>query len=203
MQSKQASDLTAKEFFEYAPVFGAFTSKSFFIRECYSTMAENTLSKWIKLGTIAVLGDPGIGKSSFCDFCFFYFVLAKKKKVIKVMEDGTWIIGDGNEDTGVAKYVAGTREELPPIWKQDEVLLLLDGSVDPLFLPKTFNAIVFASSRKKNYQKFIKNSGTFVIMNPWSWEEVKVFSEKYYDKYKNTVLSNEAYEVKQKTAEKG
>ncbi len=156
-------------------VFGCFTVNKFFKRNFYEKMADQILD-FIETQTLVVLGNPGIGKSSFCDYCFLYFVFKKKKAVCKVMEDGNWIYADGSTNT----FLSGVKKTMGRHWTRDDVYLLLDGSVDAKFMPKQKYAVVFASSRKRNYHKFIKNTGYFTVMNPWSLEEVKEYAKELY-----------------------
>ena len=143
--------------------------KYIFVRECYESLLPkiiNTASNTI----VALIGDPGIGKSTFLRFVFAKIIADRNgpQKVFWEMESGFWRYFDG-----VNRHCGSGDSDL---WLNPDVLLLLDGTFRPKHLHKTKNVVLFCSPQQRNYDRMIKaSSGAIFIMPCWDIEEVNTF----------------------------
>ena len=153
-----------KSFTEFYPF------KYLFVRDCYKQLYPK-LIQTAKNTVVALIGDPGIGKSSFLRYVFANIVGNRKgpvKKVFWIMESGFWRYFDGKN------RFSGKGDS--DFWVNPEVLLLIDGSFRNEHLHRTKNVILFSSPQQQNYDKIIKaNSGAIFVMPPWNLTEVKTF----------------------------
>lgn len=147
--------------------------KKIFIRDCYKKLYDLALNS-CKRSSVAIIGDPGIGKTTLIRYIFHLLVLAKKK-VYWAFESGMWRYFDGVNTpiTGSDTYDS---------WKEENVILLVDGSYQEKFMPKIKNMILFCSPERSNYSKMIKvHQGRVFVMPPWSLNEVTTFFSKPQD----------------------
>jgi hypothetical protein len=125
-----------------------------------------------KLGSgnnLCITGDPGIGKSAFSFYTFARLAMAYPKDNIYHVSVGGSVMFWEN---GVCRY----SEKLPANWSLSDSWLLLDDAALPQpFANKQKRAIVFASPKKSNYHKLIKDNGICLYMPPWSESEVEKF----------------------------
>lgn len=156
-----------------------YNSKLFFDRDCYKQLFDVSI-KAAKSKCVAIIGDPGIGKSTLAGAIFSHFSNNEKsndegfKRVFWAMESGTWIFFDGTNVT--------TGSYLNEVWKCQDVLLLIDGSFKDPFLSKRKNCILFCSPDRSNYHKWIKmGEGRVFVMPPWSLQELENFFDSIPD----------------------
>ena len=139
--------------------------KEIFVRKCYSELKDLALNA-SERSSVAIIGDPGIGKTTLIRYMFHYLV-KKGIKVYWAFESGMWryFDGSGNPKTGT---------EVNDSWMQNDVILLVDGSYQEKFMPKIKKMILFCSPERSNYTKMIKfHQGRVFVMPPWSFEEVE------------------------------
>ena len=147
--------------------------KKIFIRDCYKKLYELALDS-CKRSSVAIIGDPGIGKTTLIRYIFHLLFLAKEK-VYWAFESGMWRYFDG-ENTPI------TGSDTNDSWKDENVILLVDGSYQEKFMPKIKNMILFCSPERSNYSKMIKvHQGRVFVMPPWSLDEVTKFFLKPQD----------------------
>lgn len=141
--------------------------KYIFVRQCYLDLfpkimrtAQNTV--------VALVGDRGIGKSTFLRYLFVNIIANHPQKVFWEMESGNWRYFDGQT------RISGFGET--DLWTKPDVLLLLDGNFKPIHLSKTKKVVLFCSPQQGNYDRMIKASlGAIFVMPCWDIEEVKSF----------------------------
>ncbi len=128
-------------------VNGHFVKKHLFIRDCYVQLQDVIFKEGEKFN-ICVSGDPGIGKSYFSLYMFFYLV-KKGQPVVRVGLGGSSLTFDGNEITFDPN---GSGND----WRGTNVWLLLDGHANEKYCEKSKRGVVFASPKGSNFHKFIK-----------------------------------------------
>ena len=159
-------------------------------RECFHKMYEEIQSV-VKHYPIAVIGDPGIGKTTFMRYMFLRIIHEfPNAKIYWEMESGQWIFYKfGQFQTGVHDILD---------WSNNDVIVLIDGKLKPKFLKKQKNIILFCSPQPKNYTKLIKTySGATFVMPPWDVDElinflwsddkISIIMGKFYDRMMNSV----------------
>ena len=144
--------------------------KYLFVRDCYIKLYPK-LVEAAKNTVVALIGDPGIGKSTFLRYVFANIVGNQnhpRQKVFWIMESGFWRYYDGmNMFSG---------KDNTDLWIDPEVLLLIDGAFKNKHLHRTRNVILFCSPQHQNYEKMIKaSSGAIFVMPAWDLAEIKKF----------------------------
>ena len=146
--------------------------ENIYIRDCYKKLYNLAIDS-CKSSSVAIIGDPGIGKTTLIRYIFHLLVTKKYKdkekgfRVYWAFESGMWRYFDG-ENTPITG--SGKNE----FWKADDVILLVDGSYQEAFMPKFKNMILFCSPERSNYSKMIKiHQGRVFVMPPWSYKEVE------------------------------
>ena len=146
--------------------------ENIYIRDCYKKLYNLAIDS-CKSSSVAIIGDPGIGKTTLIRYIFHLLVTKKYKdkekgfRVYWAFESGMWRYFDGKNTpiTGSGKN---------EFWKADDVILLVDGSYQEAFMPKFKNMILFCSPERSNYSKMIKiHQGRVFVMPPWSYKEVE------------------------------
>ena len=141
--------------------------KEIFIRKCYPKLKELALNA-SETTSVAIIGDPGIGKTTLIRY-MFHLLVKENIKVYWAFESGMWRYFDG-PNSGNPK----TGTEPNDSWMQEEVILLVDGSYQEKFMSKLKKMILFCSPERSNYAKMIKfHQGRVFVMPPWSYNEVK------------------------------
>jgi hypothetical protein len=155
-----------------------------YTRDCYGPIMNKAIEASMNT-CVAILGDPGIGKTTLLRYMFSRAIQninnnARFSKIFWAMESGNWLYFDR---TGIKKGEGDSK-----LWKANDVLLLIDGSYRNSFLSKIHGCILFCSPEQTNYSKMIKMStGISLYMPPWSWSEIDEF---YQTKLKyNQVIS--------------
>ena len=175
-----------------------FPHRFIYVRKCYDKMFKS-IESIVKYSPVAVIGDPGIGKTTFMRYMFLR--IKKEFKALKIyweMESGQWIFYDGNQlKTGIQDIVN---------WSDDNVLVLVDGKLKPKYLKKQNNIILFCSPQPQNYMKLIKTySGATFVMPCWDVEELMDFictdeivctiMQKFYERMFNSLDSDEKHDL--------
>lgn len=150
-----------------------YPSKYIYKRECYEKLRLSIL-KVVKDFAVAVIGDPGIGKSTFLKYIFYKKIEEFRvnggilTKMYWEMESGEWLFFDGNS------VKAGNHDI--EAWKAEDVLVLIDGKLKSNHLQKRNNIILFCSPQPHNYIKLIKTfSGATFVMPCWDLKEITQF----------------------------
>lgn len=112
-----------------------FPHKYIYVRNCFSKMIES-IESFVKHSPIAVIGDSGIGITTFMRYVFLKMRNeCKNRKIYWEMESGQWIFYDGlRKLTGCHDFVN---------WSEADVLVLVEGKLKPKFLMKQKKIIVF------------------------------------------------------------
>ena len=150
-----------------------YPSKYIYKRECYEKLRLSILNV-VKDSPVAVIGDPGIGKSTFLKYIFYKKIEEFRvnggilTKMYWEMESGEWLFFDGN-------FVkAGNHDN--EAWKAEDVLVLIDGELKSNHLQKRNNIILYCSPQPHNYIKLIKTfSGATFVMPCWDLKEITQF----------------------------
>ncbi len=142
------ADFDAINFFSKIPdVNGHFVKKHLYVRDCYSPLRELILKEGENYN-VCITGDPGIGKSYFSLYMFFWFVKSGKP-VVRIGNGGSSLTFDGAKITfnpnGIDDY-----------WRLNDVWLLLDGCAEKKYWEKSARGVVFASPKGSNFHEFIK-----------------------------------------------
>lgn len=148
--------VTASKYSEFFPF------QYLYERDCYDGLLQSVIEASDE-GNAIVTGDSDIGMSTFIRF--LYYKNESSRKMFWVMESGFWVYADKNS-------ISSGRHE-NDIWRNADVLLLIDGVYLPKYLSKLKNVILFCSPNGSNYQKlFNERNARIVFMPPWSEEEV-------------------------------
>lgn len=146
-----------------------YPSKFIFKRKCYEKLIS-PISKASITKPVAVIGDPGIGKSTFIGYIFSRLTKKCEDSEVKIktfweMESGDWRYFDGFN----TQFGSGDSD----LWKSNDVLLLIDGKFKDKHLRKKNNIILFCSPQPQNYAKLIKaHSGAIFVMPCWDLDEI-------------------------------
>ena len=145
-----------------------FPYKYIYKRKCYEILLESII-RVLPRKPVVVIGDPGIGKSSFIQYIFSKKINeSEKQKIFWELESGDWYYFDG------VKVIHGSGDS--EYWKPNNVLLLIDGKFRDRHLRKLNNTILFCSPQPQNYAKLIKKyNGAKFVMPAWNIEEINDF----------------------------
>jgi hypothetical protein len=155
-------------------ISGHFLANSMMIRSHYINIAR-LAGKHGKSGTILICGDPGVGKSLFSLYMFFFLVI-RNEPVIRVSQGGAAIYFDPDAAEDNKFRFEPSFNTANTEWLSSKWWLLLDGrGVQIPFVDKKRRTILFASPRKENYNEFIKNRGISLFLPPWDDQEVIYF----------------------------
>lgn len=144
--------------------------KYIYVRQCYEDLLPKIMDT-AKDSVVTILGDSGIGTSTFLRYLFANIIVNPKykQKVFWQRESGFWRYFDGEtRHCGV---------EDTDVWRKPDVLLLLDGTLQPKHYQKLKNVLIVCSLESENYDRMIKASSDVAFVMPcWSIEEVKKVS---------------------------
>ena len=171
-----------------------FPHKYIYIRDCFETMYE-AIERVVNYSPVAVIGDPGIGKTTFMRYMFLKIIHeSPNTKIYWEMESGQWLFYNG------LKFKSGSQDIVS--WAQDDVVVLIDGKLRSKYLRKQNNIILFCSPQPQNYTKLIKTySGATFILPSWDIgelidfigrdENVCTIMDKFYERLSPPQTQNE------------
>ena len=148
-----------------------FPDKFIYKRECYKKLYDEIISV-LQDSPVAVIGDPGIGKSTF-----LRYIVSKKRTESNTNGTGTlnkiyWEMESGHWQFYNGQNIQSGSHDIDD-WTSDDVLVLIDGKLKPKHLKKQKNIILFCSPQPQNYMKLIKTfSGATFIMPCWDLKEI-------------------------------
>ena len=171
-----------------------FPHKYIYIRDCFETMSE-AIERVVNYSPVAVIGDPGIGKTTFMRYMFLKIIHeSPNTKIYWETESGQWLFYNG------LKFKSGSQDIVS--WAQDDVVVLIDGKLRSKYLRKQNNIILFCSPQPQNYTKLIKTySGATFILPSWDIgelidfigrdENVCTIMDKFYERLSPPQTQNE------------
>ena len=145
-------------------ISGLVFKSELFLRDCFFDLYD-IIRLAAEQSCLAVIGDPGIGKSSFSTYVFMRLI-NEGVSVAHISQGGACIYYDSKSRT-LSRFDSAPRK----IWIENDTHLLLDGRIHEIpFADKKNKAIVFASMNNK-IAEFVKESQLCLVMPPWTLEE--------------------------------
>lgn len=151
-----------------------FVQRKVYVRECYVPLMDSILKEILRNdfaqdSLVVVNGTPGMGKTTFLGYCYYYLkksrikVIAKPQKLKCIVYNGS------------VEFFLNTEamDDLLSKSHEHEYILLLDSNSD--WNPGVgvgYVVVLFTSPDVKNYGDFSSNSTTTMLMPPWDREEL-------------------------------